>query len=400
MSWVIFLFQDFRCEDCGKTYQAKSSLTRHKKSDHSDNNRLSCTKCNRRFKRFDHMTRHEKTCDGRHHGCPKCGKRCSTAYGLRRHLQWHEKAPVKKKGVYNVTKKKRKIDTTSPMPDPSRYRCRKCPSTFENRHDLYIHGMSQHFSSGGGLQTRPWGADDTPLVNGHGTVDPDLKEIYVNSPLILEPHREGPVQNVYNFPINNDITVEQLMDYAREIFERQQRGFRLNLVFGVILRNRETGQYRYFVPYDRTGIFERPLYVFRLRDLDRLRIRLEKMDITTELLQQRPNMKWNPVLVTNVHYTADSTHFPVGFGDLPEYLLNKESIYPLAKSRQTGKPYDDDLCAYRCLALHRGHEIRYIDGPAQEYNRQWCEFGRNSDGIWYDESTRVRRCLRRQHGSL
>ncbi len=65
--------------------------------------------------------------------------------------------------------------------------------------------------------------------------------------------------------------------------------------------------------------------------------------------------------------------------------MNKDSLYPLVKSQQTAKPYDDDLCAFRCLALHRGHEIRCIEGPALEYFRQWCEFRGSSDGISYDE---------------
>ncbi len=273
--------QDYRCEQCNKAYMAKSCLVRHKTFEHG-RKAHSCFKCEKRFKRSDHKTRHEKTCGGRDHVCPKCVKRCSTAYGLRRHLQWHEKAPVKRNG----NKKKRKVvsgtgvdivqqekRTSDKAQGPSTYRCRKCTDTFENRHDLYIHGMRRHYQVGGGLQRRPWGDDEDPWMNEDGTVDEGLKNIYdANSPLILEPHREGPVQNVYNFPIANDITVDRLMDYAREIFERQQSGFRLNLVFGVILRNRETGQYRYFVPYDRTGIFERPLYVSRRRDLDRLRI--------------------------------------------------------------------------------------------------------------------------------
>ncbi len=82
----------FRCEECGKVYDHKRSLARHKQSQHGGKTYY-CSKCKNSFKRNDYKARHEKTCGGRDHVCPKCGKRCSTAYGLRRHLQWHEKRP-------------------------------------------------------------------------------------------------------------------------------------------------------------------------------------------------------------------------------------------------------------------------------------------------------------------
>lgn len=98
------------------------------------------------------------------------------------------------------------------------------------------------------------------------------------------------------------------------------------MVFGVVLENRETGEFRYFVPYNNNGIFERPLYISRRTDLQWLRLRLQRMDIMTELLRQRLDTKWLPVLVTNVHYTVFSTFYPIGQGMLPDYLMNKFSL--------------------------------------------------------------------------
>ena len=51
--------------------------------------------------------------------------------------------------------------------------------------------------------------------------------------------------------------------------------------------------------------------------------------------------------------------------------MKKYSLYPLVKNRHNGKPYKDHLCAFRCLALHRGHEIRCIEGPAKRLYREW-----------------------------
>lgn len=91
----------------------------------------------------------------------------------------------------------------------------------------------------------------------------------------------------------------------------------------------------------------------------------------TELLRQRPDTKWVPVLVTNIHFTVYSTNYPLGQGILPDYLLRKDSICSLVKNGHTGKPYTDNLCAFRCLALHQGHNIKSIEGPAYRLFKQW-----------------------------
>ncbi len=173
--------QDYRCEQCDKVYEHKRSLARHKQSQHGGKTYY-CSKCKKSFNRKDYKVRHETTCGGREHVCPKCGKRCSAAYGLRRHFQWHEKVPVigdqkKRKvvsgtGVDSVQQKKRTSDQAQ---GPSTYRWRKCVEAFENRHDLYLHGMRRHYQVGGGLQRRPWGDNDDPWLNEDGTVDEGLK---------------------------------------------------------------------------------------------------------------------------------------------------------------------------------------------------------------------------------
>ncbi|MEW8092224.1 MAG: hypothetical protein AB2784_21670, partial [Candidatus Thiodiazotropha endolucinida] len=161
---------------------------------------------------------------------------------------------------------------------------------FDNRHELYLHQNREHFNQhGGALQPRPWGRDDAAPWDG----DDALRHVYeANAPLILENHRHAPLQSVYNFPVTNNVSMNQLMGYAEYIYRQQQRAFRLNLVFGVILRNRESGRYRYFVPYTNNGVFERPLYISRGDDLRRFRLQLETKDLLTELLRQRPDTKW------------------------------------------------------------------------------------------------------------
>ena len=193
----------------------------------------------------------------------------------------------------------------TPPPDSShitssRVRCRQCQENFDNRHSLYRYYMREHVHRGAGhLLPSPYISGQEPWIG-----NPALREIYeINEPLILQRHQEGPVRSNYNLPLTNDFSVYELMEHMEEVYEIQQHAFRLNLHFGLILVNTETGEYRYFVPHENEALFPRPINISRRHDLTKLRNRLDRFYVVDYILQQRPNSKWKPVLVTNVKFS-------------------------------------------------------------------------------------------------
>ena len=121
------------------------------------------------------------------------------------------------------------------------------------------------------------------------------------------------------------------------------------------------------MPYSNNGIFERPLYISRKDDSQRFPHGMERKEIMNELLRNRPDTKWIPVLVTNVHFLVTETYYPIGQGHhLPDYLMKKDSVFPLVKNQQTRKYYMDSLWAFRCLALHHGY-FRHPEMTPYEY---------------------------------
>ncbi|KAJ8311825.1 hypothetical protein KUTeg_010638 [Tegillarca granosa] len=277
------------------------------------------------------------------------------------------------------------------------YHCRKCPFTCNNKRDLYLHRMREHYQHGGALHTVPWGDNPAPWEREDDTIDERLQEVYqANEPLILQNHDIGPVESTYNFPVGNDLNVDQLMRYVDEIYREQQYAFRLNLSFGVILQNRETGDYRYFTAYTNNVVLENPMHISRRPNLRGLYLKLRRMDILNELLHTRPDTKLVPVLLTNVLFYVTSTKYPVGVGNLPEYLMTRESIYPLVKNQNTGRPYDDHLCLFRCLALHNGYDIKSVDTPAKQYYQDWRKFSKSNKefcGVSFEEFPEFERCF-------
>ena len=211
---------------------------------------------------------------------------------------------------------KRKSETaatalcTQPKQSRSEVRCRQCHQTFPDRHAHYIHRMKKHFQTGSGttLQQPPWGNQPSPFEDNQS-----LREVYeANRPLILANHQEGSVESVYNYATTNDFTVATIMQLANQVYDRQNSAFRFNMEFGLILVNTQTEEYRYFTPYSNESLFERPLYISRRQDLHRLRLRLQRLNITDFILRQRPDTKWKPVLITNFRFIVNSLDYSLG----------------------------------------------------------------------------------------
>nr|XP_022301117.1 uncharacterized protein LOC111109328 [Crassostrea virginica] len=275
----------------------------------------------------------------------------------------------------------------SPRPGPSRatspaapskiFHCRSCNSAFSNRRELYVHHMRYHYQTGrGGLQPLPYAHGQEPW-----TGDRTLEEVYeTNRTLILQRHREGTVHSTYNTPLNNHFSTNDLMNVMDEIYDRQQHAFRLNLEFGLILRNIETGEYRYFRPFTNQSLFTRPLYVSRRPDLLKLRRRLETFNFEDHFLRQRPNTKWKAVLVTNVVFSLYHLSYTLGSAvHLPFFVTNSRSIVTLEKTRQ-GKPYDDNLCLFRCLATHY-HLRKKLQIKTRLYFEKWMAYLKKHDHV-------------------
>ncbi len=79
---------------------------------------------------------------------------------------------------------------------------------------------------------------------------------------------------MYNFPITNEFTLEQLSEQLELIYADSQQSFKINLSFGVILRNIETGAYRLFVPYHNESALPAPVLISNRSDLEKLKEKL------------------------------------------------------------------------------------------------------------------------------
>ena len=83
--------------------------------------------------------------------------------------------------------------------------------------------------------------------------------------------------------------------------------------------------------------------------------RIKETDVLQSAIAQRPNSDWVVELVTNVTFFLNRIiHHPIGCVGvtLPDYLKHNKAVVGLAKDEH-GATYNDNLCIFRCLALHR-----------------------------------------------
>ena len=116
-------------------------------------------------------------------------------------------------------------------------------------------------------------------------------------------------------------------------------------------------------------MLEQPFLVSNQDDLERLYLQIAEIDFLAWVRQQRPNSKWVVDLVTNVTWFVWKLRdHPIGRGKyLPHYLVENRGIDALENNYKTGKPYQDNLCFFRCLTLHNGCHTKNLERDTKHY---------------------------------
>ena len=103
---------------------------------------------------------------------------------------------------------------------------------------------------------------------------------------------------------------------------------------------------------------EEPALITNRADFDRFLERIHESDILQWAITQRPNSDWVCVLVTNVTFFVNRIlQHPIGCVgiNLPTCVKRNKAILGLEKDHHSAA-YRDNLCLFRCLALHLGRE--------------------------------------------
>ena len=169
----------------------------------------------------------------------------------------------------------------------------------------------------------------------------------------------GPVQTRYNHRLTS-LDTRDLHDQLFLLFEEQTTAFKVNVSFGFILKQKATSRLRYYHSSNNCcgRYLEEPSLITNRADFDRFLARIQESDILQWAVAQRPNSDWVCEHVTNATFFLNRiVDHPIGCVgiNLPDYVKNNKAIVGLEKDEH-GAIYNDNLCLFRCLALHLGRE--------------------------------------------
>jgi hypothetical protein len=78
----------------------------------------------------------------------------------------------------------------------------------------------------------------------------------------------------YNFPVNNlNGELHEIISQLNDVLRQQPNAF--NIPVCIILTHRETDEYRYFIPYLNSTIFEHSFTIYNQADLEKSKTRIE-----------------------------------------------------------------------------------------------------------------------------
>ena len=212
--------------------------------------KYTCSKCNKVFARNYHLLRHIRTaCNSTTTVCSKCNKMFSRNDNLQRHETTCVVSPP-------LPKRAKREDATPSHP-------------FISEDPI---GPPERFPFPDALST-------------------DLLQVVRNNWSSIRTRvSRGPLQTRVNYRLTSLDTTD-LHPPLYRMFQEQTNAFKINLSYGFVLKNKNTGQYKYYHSSANCcgRYFDEPRLITNRGDFDEFLERIKQNDILQWALSQRPD---------------------------------------------------------------------------------------------------------------
>ena len=321
--------REFTCGTCEKKFTRKGNLLRHQREKHPDDvpdespTQYSCDVCGKTFKYEANLRKHQKL----HTPTWTCGICGRSGFKTSAELFHHEN----QFHGGNRPQCSRGQQWEDPLECPTDVGC-----LYDCEEDE-LECLRQH-----------WGSIRTHTIHQKLT-------------------------DIYNERISE---LTDLKEIIQSIFKQQTSAFKINLAFGFLLRNSETGEVRYYYPSQNGFVFQEPILIANHEDLENLLKKVADTDWLEYVRKQKPNSKWRVSLTCSVGiYVYKLPEMPIGRGGffLPSFIVENRGVDGLEKNHQTGKPYQDHLCYFRCVARHKGFDLKNLEKKTKALKAQYFQ---------------------------
>ena len=212
-------------------------------------------------------------------------------------------------------------------------------------------------------------ADLNKVVEEEEEVGENLKEeLSACRHILIDTEMEKGRHKIFNFQMSK-LDTKIINKKLEGVFNKLDSAAKINIALGFVLRNIETGEYRYLYAHENKTSFEKTHLLCTKADLITIQGKVEKFEIVEQCTQERQNTKWRIKLITNVTiFAALLNNIPMGCPDsvLPEPPLKNHSVNCFLSNKDK-EPYKDHLCLFRALAMYmnghndiESHTFRYF----------------------------------------
>ena len=294
-----------------------------------------CATCGRAFTRRDHLQRHASRCRPKPFTCDVCHSGFTRKDNLDHHKRTVQCGSPPQPGPAPKRRRIASLDEDPLTPPPVE------------------HAANDELSSAiRDFVHENWGSIRTHVVH-------------------------GPIQTRYNRRLTS-LDMRDLHDQLFLLFDQQTTAaFKVNVSFGFVLREKENNRLRYYHSSNNCcgRYLEEPSLITNRDDFESFLERIREPDILQWAVAQRPNSDWVCEHVTNATFFLNRiVDHPIGCVgiNLPDYVKNNKAIFGLEKDCYSKTTYNDNLCLFRCLALHLGREAaalyaEYTDTPVRHF---------------------------------
>ena len=308
------------------------------------NVKVTCENCGTSVTK-KHLSRHKSRCSGGALYCPKCPNFSTKS---RDDLNYH-------------------IAKQHSVAGPSiTYKCNLCHAEFPGFYALRQHKRIQH-----GTQIE-FGASNIDVDDIVGEVDDQSlrEELQSCRHFLVDSEIQKGRHSVFDFAVIN-LTAQVIEEKLDRVLDKLKCVAKLNLALGFILKNIEDGKFRYFYAHENNTLLEQSKLVSNKDNMTKLTEILKKTDVIESCTNKRSSTKWKFFILPNLTiFAAILRDIPMGCKDavLPESLLKNQTINCLTFEKNTRKPYNDNLCLFRTLALHLHGNERLEEETSKLFN--------------------------------
>ena len=230
------------------------------------------------------------------------------------------------------------------------HKCNLCHADFPGFYALRQHKNTQHGKQIG------FGASNIDVEYIVGDVDDQSlrEELQSCRHFLVDSEIQKGRHSLFNFAVNN-LTAQVIEEKLDRVLDKLKYVAKLNLVLGFILKNIEDGKFRYVYAHQNNTLLEHSKLVSNKDDMTKKKEILKKTGVIESCTKKRSNTKWRFFKLTNRTIFASLLRdIPMGCKDAvsPDSLLKNHTVICLTFEKNTRKPYKDNLCLFRALALH------------------------------------------------